>query len=121
MVCNFYLIVFICIKLLQKILIDEFFLAASAIFGGSLFGIAGKFSSKYITAMTAGQALGGIFTALTEILSLWIGANPVVSGLLYFVIGDVVLFLSLIAYVILERVVSNIYDIRIYLIQYSLN
>ncbi|XP_014207859.1 equilibrative nucleoside transporter 3 [Copidosoma floridanum] len=77
--------------------------AANAIFGGSLMGVAGKFSSKYITAMSSGQALGGIFTALTEILSLWIGANPISSGLLYFTIGDVVLLLSLISYIILER------------------
>ncbi|XP_058801532.1 equilibrative nucleoside transporter 2 [Phymastichus coffea] len=77
--------------------------AASAIFGGSLLGIVGRFSPKYITAMSAGQALGGIFAALTEILSLWIGASPIISGLLYFIIGDCILLLSLIAYVILER------------------
>ncbi|XP_020285333.1 equilibrative nucleoside transporter 1 [Pseudomyrmex gracilis] len=77
--------------------------AASAIFGGSLMGIVGKFSPKYITAMFGGQALGGIFTALTEICSLWIGASPVLSGLVYFIIGDAMLLLSLIAYIILER------------------
>lgn len=71
-------------------------------------GIVGKFSPKYITAMSGGQALGGIFTALTEVCSLWIGASPILSGLIYFIIGDVVLLLSLIAYIILERAVSNI-------------
>ncbi|XP_011253886.2 equilibrative nucleoside transporter 1 isoform X2 [Camponotus floridanus] len=77
--------------------------AASAIFGGSLMGIVGKFSPKYITAMSGGQALGGIFTALAEVCSLWIGASPALSGLMYFIIGDIVLLLSLIAYIILER------------------
>ncbi|XP_063975282.1 equilibrative nucleoside transporter 2 [Diachasmimorpha longicaudata] len=77
--------------------------ALSAIFGGSLMGIVGRFNPKYITAMSSGQALGGIFTALTEILSLWIGASPVVSGLVYFIIGDIVLLCSLIAYIFLER------------------
>ncbi|XP_076297363.1 equilibrative nucleoside transporter 1 [Lasioglossum baleicum] len=77
--------------------------AASAIFGGSLMGIAGRFSPKYITAMQSGQALGGIFTAITEICSLWIGASPILSGLVYFIIGDIILFLSLIAYIILEK------------------
>ena len=99
-----------------------FILAASAIFGGSLLGIVGRFSSKYITAMSAGQALGGIFTALTEILSLWIGASPVISGLLYFIIGDVVLLLSLIAYVILEREVWNnilLYSIALFTTYYK--
>lgn len=83
------------------------FLAASAIFGGSLMGIVGKFSPKYITAMSGGQALGGIFTALAEICSLWIGASPVLSGLVYFIIGDTMLLLSLIAYIFLERAVSH--------------
>ncbi|XP_012217468.1 equilibrative nucleoside transporter 1 isoform X2 [Linepithema humile] len=77
--------------------------AASAIFGGSLMGVVGKFSPKYITAMSGGQALGGIFTALAEICSLWIGASPVLSGLVYFIIGDTMLLLSLIAYIVLER------------------
>lgn len=77
--------------------------AASAIFGGSLMGIVGRFSPKYITAMSGGQALGGIFTALTEVTSLWIGASPIFSGLVYFIIGDTILLLSLIAYIILEK------------------
>ncbi|XP_076239830.1 equilibrative nucleoside transporter 1 [Calliopsis andreniformis] len=77
--------------------------AASAIFGGSLMGIVGRFSPKYITAMSSGQALGGIFTAITEICSLWIGTSPVVSGLVYFIIGDIILLLSLIAYIVLEK------------------
>ncbi|XP_072756541.1 equilibrative nucleoside transporter 1 [Anoplolepis gracilipes] len=77
--------------------------AASAIFGGSLMGIVGKFSPKYITAMSGGQALGGIFTALAEVCSLWIGASPTLSGLVYFIIGDIVLLLSLIVYIVLER------------------
>ncbi|XP_043801835.1 equilibrative nucleoside transporter 3 isoform X1 [Apis laboriosa] len=77
--------------------------AASAIFGGSLMGIVGRFSSKYITAMSSGQALGGIITATAEICSLWIGASPILSGLVYFIIGDVILFLSLIAYIVLEK------------------
>lgn len=83
-------------------------IAASAIFGGSLMGIVGRFSPKYITAMSSGQALGGIITATAEICSLWIGASPILSGLVYFIIGDVILFLSLIAYIILEKAVSNL-------------
>ncbi|XP_043269233.1 equilibrative nucleoside transporter 1 [Venturia canescens] len=77
--------------------------AVSAIFGGSLMGIVGRFSPRYITAMSGGQALGGIFTALTEVCALWIGASPVVSGLVYFIIGDFVLLISLVSYVVLER------------------
>lgn len=70
-------------------------------------GVVGKFPSKYITAMSSGQALGGIFTALVEILSLSAAANQISSGLLYFTIGDAVLLLSLISYIFLEREVRN--------------
>lgn len=75
-------------------------------------GIVGRFSPKYITAMSGGQALGGIFTALAEVISLWIGASPVLSGLMYFIIGDTILLLSLIAYIILEKAVSLSVDIN---------
>ena len=74
-------------------------------------GIVGRFSPSYITAMSSGQALGGIFTAITEICSLWIGASPVLSGLVYFIIGDAVLFLSLIAYIVLEKAVSYLLEL----------
>lgn len=77
-------------------------------------GIVGKFSPKYITAMSGGQALGGIFTALAEVCSLWIGASPVLSGLVYFIIGDIVLLLSLIAYIMLERSVSYFECMQVY-------
>lgn len=70
-------------------------------------GIVGHFSPQYITAMSGGQALGCIFTALTEICSLWIGVSPIVSGLVYFIIGDTILILSAVAYIIMERTVSN--------------
>lgn len=76
---------------------------ASAIFGGSLLGIVGRFPARYITAMSGGQALAGIFAALTEISSLWLGASPVVSALLYFVIGDAMLFFSLVSYIFLQK------------------
>lgn len=79
---------------------------ASAIFGGSLLGIVGRFPARYITAMSGGQALAGIFAALTEICSLWLGASPVVSALLYFVIGDAMLFFSLVSYIFLQKAVS---------------
>lgn len=81
------------------------FSVASAIFGGSLLGIVGRFPARYITAMSGGQALAGIFAALTEISSLWLGASPVVSALLYFVIGDAMLFFSLVSYIFLQKAV----------------
>ncbi|XP_049939857.1 equilibrative nucleoside transporter 3 [Schistocerca serialis cubense] len=76
---------------------------ASAVLQGGLFGIVAKFPSRYITAVVSGQALGGIFAALAEIVSLCIGATPVNSAFVYFMIADGTLILSLIAYLVLSR------------------
>lgn len=60
---------------------------ASAILSGSIFGILGKFSPSYITAVVSGQALGGIFTALVQIMSLALGESSVHAAFVYFMIG----------------------------------
>lgn len=76
---------------------------AGAVLNGSLFGIMGKFSPKYITAMIGGQALGGIFSAIAEIGALAVGASSIHSAFVYFMIGNAVLFLSLVSYIILSK------------------
>lgn len=68
------------------------FSVCSAIFGGSVFGVVGKFSPVYITAVIGGQALGGIFAALAQIASLAIGASSTHSALVYFIIGIYIFF-----------------------------
>ncbi|XP_069704264.1 equilibrative nucleoside transporter 3 [Periplaneta americana] len=78
---------------------------ASAILQGGLFGIVGKFSSRYITAVVSGQALGGIFAALAEIASLCLGASSTISAFVYFMVANGMLLLSLAAYLILSRAV----------------
>lgn len=76
---------------------------ASAILSGSLFGIVGKFSPKYITAVVGGQALGGIFTAIVEILSLAIGASSVHSAFVYFMVGNITIAICIISYFVLSK------------------
>lgn len=66
-------------------------------------GISGLFPSEYITAVVSGQALGGIFAALAEILSLTFGASPTTSALVYFMIGNVVMCISIATYVYMSR------------------
>lgn len=66
----------------------------------------GRFPSQYITATVSGQALGGILAAVAEIISLWLGASPVLSALVYFIMADTFIFISLIAYILLSRSVS---------------
>ncbi|KAJ8979198.1 hypothetical protein NQ317_016833 [Molorchus minor] len=75
----------------------------SAIFSGSIFGVVGKFSPIYITAVIGGQALGGVFAALAEIVSLFIGASSTHAALVYFAIGNVTIIISIICYVVLVK------------------
>lgn len=77
--------------------------AASAVLQSGLFGLVGRFPSQYITATVSGQALGGILAAVAEVISLWLGASPILSALVYFIMADTFIFISLIAYVLLSR------------------
>lgn len=77
----------------------------AAILSGGLFGIAGLFPSEYITAVVSGQALGGMFAAFAEIISLTFGASAKTTAFVYFTIGNVVLIISLILYLIMSRTV----------------
>lgn len=76
---------------------------ATAILSGGLFGVSGQFPSEYVTAVISGQALGGIFASLAEIVSLTFGASPIASALVYFTIGNAVLVLSTVCYVFAAR------------------
>lgn len=73
---------------------------------GGLFGMLGKFSASYISAASSGQSLGGIFAALAEILSLWLGASPQLSAFVYFMVANVFLVVSIVCYLVLIRAVS---------------
>lgn len=75
----------------------------SAILSGGLFGIAGTFSSRYITAVIAGQALGGIFTALAEVFSITFATDPIVSAFIYFLVGTVILVSAIFLYCCMSR------------------
>lgn len=76
---------------------------ATAILSGGLFGVSGQFPSEYVTAVVSGQALGGIFASLAEIVSLTFGASAIASALVYFTIGNVVLVTSTVCYVLASR------------------
>lgn len=78
---------------------------ASAVLTGGLFGMLGKFTPAYISAASSGQSLGGIFAALAEILSLWLGASPQLSAFVYFMVANVFLVVSIVCYMVLIRAV----------------
>lgn len=65
----------------------------------------GNFSPIYITAAIGGQALGGIFAALAEIVSLAIGASSTHSAMVYFVIGNVTIGVTIVLYIVLTKTV----------------
>lgn len=70
---------------------------------GGLFGIAGLFPSEYMTAVVSGQALGGIFAAVAEIISLTFDASPKTTAFLYFNVANVTLVVSLVCYAIMAK------------------
>lgn len=75
----------------------------SAILSGGLFGIAGMFSSEYISAVMSGQALGGVFTALAEVASISFANAATSSAFIYFLVGTVWLVASLILYLMVSK------------------
>lgn len=77
--------------------------SASAMASGGLFGIAGQFPSEYMTAVVSGQALGGIFAALAEIIIITFGPSPVLSAFVYFIIGSIALLASIVLYFIMTK------------------
>nr|XP_027221046.1 equilibrative nucleoside transporter 1-like [Penaeus vannamei] len=60
-----------------------------AVLQGSSYGLAGLFPASCMSGMLSGQAISGIFSSLARIISLLVGEEPVVSGLVFFVIADV--------------------------------
>ncbi|KPJ15736.1 Equilibrative nucleoside transporter 1 [Papilio machaon] len=78
--------------------------AASAVFTGGIVGIASKFSKEYMAAVVAGQSLGGIIAAIAQIISLAFKISPLHSALIYFIIADIVVIISLISYALLYKI-----------------
>lgn len=76
---------------------------ATAILSGGLFGISGQFPSEYVTAVVSGQALGGVFTAILEIVTITFATDPRSSAFVFFMIGNGMLVISIIAYILMAR------------------
>lgn len=76
---------------------------ATAILTGGLFGVCGLFPSEYMTAVVSGQALGGVFTAVTEIITITFSTDDRKSTFIFFIIGNVLCMLAVITYIILPR------------------
>jgi len=70
----------------------------TAIFQGGLIGVAGKFPPDYMGGMMAGQALGGIFPALVNIIVIALDVTPINLGFYCFLVAFIFVVLSLVAY-----------------------
>ena len=76
-----------------------------AIFQGGLFGLAGMFPIENINAVGKGLSVSGVFTSVAQILARYTGASPISSALIYFLIADVLMILTLIVYLYVSKTV----------------
>jgi len=70
----------------------------TAVFQGGIIGVAGKFPLSYMGGMMSGQALGGIFPALVNILVISQKVNGADVGFYCFIVAFVFVILSLALY-----------------------
>lgn len=78
----------------------------SSVFQGGVVGLAGKFPVDYIHAVVSGQALGGIFASVANIVSIALAASPTRSAFIYFIAADVTLAICLIMYLTFSKTVT---------------
>lgn len=74
----------------------------AAVYSGGVFGLCGLFPTDYITALISGQALGGIFTAVLEIITLTFGSSPKLSAIIFFSLGNICLVVSISVYIVMS-------------------
>lgn len=77
---------------------------ATAVFQGSIFGMAGPFPPKYMGAVMAGQAMGGIFPSVVGIIVVALRISPKDSGFSSFFIATVFLVASFIGFLWVTKV-----------------
>lgn len=76
---------------------------AAAVVSGALFGISGRFPSEYVTAVVSGLALGSVFTAIIEIITITFVSDPIQSAVVFFTIGNILLVISIVLYIMMVR------------------
>ncbi|CAN7996960.1 unnamed protein product [Ixodes hexagonus] len=71
-------------------------------------GLAGCFPEKYMASNVYGQAVGGVFATVAQILCLLMNASPTTSALLYFTLAVVTLIFTQVCFGVLVKTVSSI-------------
>ncbi|XP_066971026.1 equilibrative nucleoside transporter 1-like isoform X2 [Macrobrachium rosenbergii] len=85
------------------IIVIFFINSSGAIFQGGLFGVAGMFPERFMTAVMSGQAIGGVFASAARIVSLSVGAADATSAFIYFMIAVAVMILTMGGYLYMSK------------------
>ena len=72
-------------------------------FSGGLLGLAGKFPKEYMGIVFSGQALGGIFASVTNVVVILLGVDPADAAFWCFLTAVIFLAIALVVFVIATR------------------
>ncbi|XP_023189374.1 equilibrative nucleoside transporter 1-like isoform X2 [Xiphophorus maculatus] len=90
---------FFSITMVKIIIINSF----GAVLQGSLFGMAGLLPASYTSPIMSGQGLAGTFAAASMICAIASGSELEDAAFGYFIVACVVIFLSILSYVLLPK------------------
>ncbi|KAL4237827.1 hypothetical protein ACF0H5_002539 [Mactra antiquata] len=85
---------FFWITLICAVLINS----GASILGASLFGLVSLFPPNYMQATMTGQAIGGVFAAIANLVTLALGSHVVDSALVFFIFATIMGIFTLIGY-----------------------
>uniref|UniRef100_A0A672I7K6 Equilibrative nucleoside transporter 1-like n=1 Tax=Salarias fasciatus TaxID=181472 RepID=A0A672I7K6_SALFA len=94
---------FFSITMVKIIIINSF----GAVLQGSLFGMAGLLPASYTTPIMSGQGLAGTFAAFAMICAIASGSEINDAAFGYFITACGVIFLSILSYVLLPKLVTH--------------
>ncbi|KAG7999770.1 Equilibrative nucleoside transporter 1, partial [Nibea albiflora] len=92
---------FFSVTMVKIIIINSF----GAVLQGSLFGMAGLLPTSYTTPIMSGQGLAGTFAAFAMICAIASGSELQDAAFGYFITACVVIFLAILSYVLLPKLV----------------
>lgn len=75
----------------------------SAIFQGGLLGLAGKFPPQYMGIVFGGQAFGGIFASVTNVLVILMGVSPADAAFFCFLVAVIFLGTALLCFLVATK------------------
>jgi len=75
----------------------------SAIFQGGLLGLAGKFPPQYMGIVFGGQAFGGIFASVTNVVVILLGVSPADAAFFCFLVAVIFLGTALFCFAVATR------------------